>query len=68
MTGLRPKEETQAPADSIEVVLTLSPELYKEFAPELDQLRERLDAPSNTQAVLEAVRRMNKLAATGGLS
>jgi hypothetical protein len=53
--------EVQAPApDCVEVLLTLSPGQYREMGQDLAALRRRLDLPvsaSNTQVILEAVRR-----------
>lgn len=46
--------------DAMEVLLTLSPAQYAEMGDDLQRLRERLDLPlhtSNTQIILEAVRR-----------
>jgi hypothetical protein len=54
-------EQVKAPrADAIEVLLTLSPRQYAEMGHDLEEVKRQLDLPSsasNTQVILEAVRR-----------
>jgi hypothetical protein len=58
---VNPVAEMKTPAaDAIEVLLTLSPAQYAEMGADLEGLRDLLDLPrstSNTQVILEAVRR-----------
>jgi hypothetical protein len=57
-------EQRQPAPDVIEVLLTLSPGQYAQVGSDLERLRSQFDLPgsaSNTQVILEAVRRQASL-------